>query len=91
MHAWVAKLRPFLGTFLKQASEMYQLHIYTLGTRAYALAAADILDPRREYFTGKIISRDDGNGRLEKSLDLALAGQESAVVILDDTEDVSVT
>lgn len=87
----MAKLRPFLGTFLKQASEMYQLHIYTLGTRAYALAVVDILDPRREYFTGKIISRDDDNGRLGKSLDLALAGQESAVVILDDTEDVSVT
>lgn len=88
MHEHMTKLRPFVGSFLKQASEMFQLHIYTLGSRAYALAVAAILDPRGEYFTGKVISRDDTNLRRQKSLDLVLAGQESAVVILDDSLDV---
>lgn len=83
----MTKLRPFVRTFLKEASEMYEMHIYTMGDRAYALAMADLLDPRREYFGERVISRDDGTQRHQKGLDIVL-GQESAVLILDDTENV---
>ncbi|KAH7546185.1 hypothetical protein FEM48_Zijuj01G0173700 [Ziziphus jujuba var. spinosa] len=81
----MTKLRPFVRTFLKEASEMYEMHIYTMGDRAYALAMANILDPKREYFGERVISRDDGTQKHQKGLDVVL-GQESAVLILDDTE-----
>ncbi|XP_022761633.1 RNA polymerase II C-terminal domain phosphatase-like 4 isoform X2 [Durio zibethinus] len=81
----MTKLRPFVHTFLKEASEMFEMYIYTMGDRPYALEMAKLVDPRREYFSGRVISRDDGTLKHQKGLDVIL-GQESAVVILDDTE-----
>ena len=49
---------------------------------------AKLLDPQREYFRNKVISRDDGTERHQKGLDIVL-GHEGAVLILDDTENVS--
>ncbi|GMJ01717.1 C-terminal domain phosphatase-like 4 [Hibiscus trionum] len=81
----MTKLRPFVRTFLKEASEMFEMYIYTMGDRPYALEMAKLLDPKQEYFSGRVISRDDGTQKHQKGLDVVL-GQESAVVILDDTE-----
>ncbi|GAY40510.1 hypothetical protein CUMW_052470 [Citrus unshiu] len=81
----MTKLRPFVHTFLKEASEMFEMYIYTMGDRPYALEMAKLLDPSREYFNARVISRDDGTQRHQKGLDVVL-GQESAVLILDDTE-----
>ncbi|KAK4604743.1 hypothetical protein RGQ29_012993 [Quercus rubra] len=81
----MTKLRPFARTFLKEASEMFEMYIYTMGDRAYALEMAELLDPQREYFSSRVISRDDGTQKHQKGLDIVL-GQESAVLILDDTE-----
>ncbi|KAJ7955625.1 RNA polymerase II C-terminal domain phosphatase-like 4 [Quillaja saponaria] len=81
----MTKLRPFVRTFLKEASEMFEMYIYTMGDRPYALEMAKLLDPQREYFNARVISRDDGTQRHQKGLDVVL-GQESAVIILDDTE-----
>ena len=83
----MTKLRPFARTFLKEASEMFEMYIYTMGDRAYALEMAKLLDPQREYFSSRVISRDDGTQKHQKGLDIVL-GQESAVLILDDTEHV---
>ncbi|OWM73067.1 hypothetical protein CDL15_Pgr001181 [Punica granatum] len=57
----------------------------TMGDRPYAREMAKLLDPRNEYFNAKVISRDDGTQKHQKGLDVVL-GQESAVLILDDTE-----
>ena len=84
----MTKLRPFIRTFLKEASEIFEMYIYTMGDRAYALEMAKLLDPKKEYFGDRVISRDDGTQRHQKGLDIVL-GQESAVLILDDTENVS--
>ncbi|KAL3746323.1 hypothetical protein ACJRO7_015303 [Eucalyptus globulus] len=84
MHT-MTKLRPFVRTFLKEASEMFEMYIYTMGDRSYALEMAKLLDPKREYFHERVISRDDGTQRQQKGLDVVL-GQESYVLILDDTE-----
>ncbi|KAK9942850.1 hypothetical protein M0R45_008496 [Rubus argutus] len=46
---------------------------------------AKLLDPKKEYFGDRVISRDDGTLKNQKGLDIVL-GQESAVLILDDTE-----
>ncbi|WCJ29131.1 RNA polymerase II C-terminal domain phosphatase-like 4 [Euphorbia peplus] len=81
----MTKLRPFVRTFLKEASQMFEMYIYTMGDRAYAHEMAKLLDPGREYFHSRVISRDDGTQRHQKGLDIVL-GQESAVLILDDTE-----
>ena len=84
----MTKLRPFVHSFLKEASKMFVLYIYTMGDRPYARQMAKLLDPKGEYFGERIISRDDGTVRHQKSLDVVL-GQEKAVLILDDTENVS--
>ncbi|CAL0320138.1 unnamed protein product [Lupinus luteus] len=81
----MTKLRPFVRTFLKEASKMFEMYIYTMGDRPYALEMAKLLDPGGEYFNSKVISRDDGTQKHQKGLDVLL-GQESAVLILDDTE-----
>ncbi|XP_008242970.1 PREDICTED: RNA polymerase II C-terminal domain phosphatase-like 4 isoform X1 [Prunus mume] len=81
----MTKLRPFVRKFLKEASEMFEMYIYTMGERAYALEMAKLLDPRKEYFGDRVISRDDGTQKHQKGLDVVL-GQESAALILDDTE-----
>ncbi|KAF8032282.1 hypothetical protein BT93_D1261 [Corymbia citriodora subsp. variegata] len=84
MHT-MTKLRPFVRTFLKKASEIFEMYIYTMGDRSYAHEMAKILDPNREYFDSRVISRDDGTQRNQKGLDVVL-GQENCVLILDDTK-----
>ncbi|CAN0838395.1 RNA polymerase II C-terminal domain phosphatase-like 4 [Linum grandiflorum] len=84
----MTKLRPYVRSFLKDASKMFDMYIYTMGDKAYALEMANLLDPGKEYFDAKVISRDDGTQRHQKGLDVVL-GKESAVLILDDTENVS--
>ena len=84
----MTKLRPFVHSFLKEASTMFVMYIYTMGDRPYARQMAKLLDPKGEYFGERIISRDDGTMKHQKSLDVVL-GQEKAVLILDDTENVS--
>ncbi|KAK9275924.1 hypothetical protein L1049_023198 [Liquidambar formosana] len=81
----MTKLRPFVHTFLKEASTMFEMYIYTMGDRFYASEMAKLLDPKKEYFNCRVISRDESTQRHQKGLDLVL-GQESSVLILDDTE-----
>ncbi|XP_058725669.1 RNA polymerase II C-terminal domain phosphatase-like 4 [Vicia villosa] len=85
----VTKLRPFVRTFLKEASEIFDLCIYTLGDRNYSLEMAKLLDPEREYFNANsnVISRDDGTQNRKKHLGMVLEN-ESAILILDDTKHV---
>ncbi|XP_024991161.1 RNA polymerase II C-terminal domain phosphatase-like 4 isoform X3 [Cynara cardunculus var. scolymus] len=83
----VTKLRPFVHTFLKEASNLFEMYIYTMGERAYALEMANLLDPGKVYFDSKVIAQGDCTQRHQKGLDVVM-GQESAVLILDDTEPV---
>ncbi|KAM7484224.1 hypothetical protein LguiA_000233 [Lonicera macranthoides] len=83
----MTKLRPFVQTFLKEASSLFEMYIYTMGERAYAMEMAKILDPENVYFNSKVIAQGDCTQRHQKGLDVVL-GQESAVLILDDTEPV---
>lgn len=81
------KLRPFVHKFLEEANEMYEMYVYTMGERGYALKMAKLLDPTGKYFGTRVISQGDSTHRHQKNLDVVL-GAESAVVILDDTENV---
>ncbi|KAF6171291.1 hypothetical protein GIB67_036959 [Kingdonia uniflora] len=84
MH-YMTKLRPFVRTFLKEASDMFEMYIYTMGGRSYAKEMARLLDPGRVYFDSRVISSADGTLKNQKGLDVVL-GADNAVVILDDTE-----
>ncbi|CRK24039.1 hypothetical protein BN1708_003730 [Verticillium longisporum] len=44
------KMRPGLREFLEKVAELYELHVYTMGTRAYALNIAKIVDPQQKLF-----------------------------------------
>lgn len=81
----MTKLRPFVRKFLEEASDKFDLYIYTMGERAYANEMAKLLDPRNVYFPSRVIAKDDCTKNHQKGLDVVL-GQESAILILDDTE-----
>ncbi|KAK6127048.1 hypothetical protein DH2020_039209 [Rehmannia glutinosa] len=83
----MTKLRPFVHSFLKEASNLFEMYIYTMGERPYALEMAKLLDPGDNYFSSRIIAQGDCTQRNQKGLDVVL-GRESAVLILDDTEAV---
>ncbi|XP_047950922.1 RNA polymerase II C-terminal domain phosphatase-like 4 isoform X2 [Salvia hispanica] len=83
----MTKLRPFVHTFLEEASNLFEMYIYTMGERPYALAMADLLDPGNKYFHSRIIAQGDCTQKYQKGLDIVL-GRESVVLILDDTQAV---
>ncbi|KAJ7201507.1 hypothetical protein O6H91_Y492700 [Diphasiastrum complanatum] len=91
MSMWT-KLRPGIRKFLDRASQLYELHVYTMGNKAYATEMAKLLDPTGTLFAGRVISKGDdsdivdGDERPPKSKDLdGVLGMESAVVIIDDS------
>lgn len=85
----VESLRCLFG---HQASQLFELHLYTMGNKLYATEMAKVLDPTGALFAGRVISRgddgdpEDGDERIPKSKDLeGVLGMESAVVIIDDS------
>ncbi|KAI9738173.1 MAG: Carboxy-terminal domain (CTD) phosphatase [Cirrosporium novae-zelandiae] len=82
------KLRPGLMEFLKNISQLYELHIYTMGTRAYAQSIANIVDSDRKIFGDRILSRDESGSLTAKSLQRLFPVDTKMVVIIDDRGDV---
>ncbi|XP_076885556.1 RNA polymerase II C-terminal domain phosphatase-like 3 [Bidens hawaiensis] len=88
MGMWT-KLWPGVWNFLRKASKLYELHLYTMGNKVYAKEMAKLLDPKGVLFKGRVISRGDSGDNVDgdpkiKDLDGVL-GMESAVVIIDDS------
>ena len=88
-HRYYVKLRPNLQYFLNELKPLYQMSIYTHGTRKYAESTCDIMDPEGVYFGKRIVSRSD-HPELGSSKSLAnlLKTDWSMVLIYDDREDV---
>ncbi|KAF1816313.1 hypothetical protein P152DRAFT_463921 [Eremomyces bilateralis CBS 781.70] len=82
------KLRPGLLEFLEKISSVYELHIYTMGTRAYAEHIAKIVDPDRKIFGDRILSRDESGSLTVKTLHRLFPCDTNMVVIIDDRGDV---
>ena len=82
------KLRPGLQDFLQNVSKIYELHIYTMGTRAYAKNIADIIDPEHRIFGDRILSRDESGSSTAKNLQRLFPVDTKMVVIIDDRGDV---
>jgi RNA polymerase II subunit A-like phosphatase len=88
-HRYFVKLRPKLQYFLQELSPLYQMSIYTHGTRKYAEGTCRIMDPEGTYFGRRIVSRSDHPELgANKSLAHLLKTDWSMVLIYDDREDV---
>ncbi|KAG6333899.1 hypothetical protein ID866_5184 [Astraeus odoratus] len=53
------KPRPGWQDFLHQLSDKYEMHVYTMGTRAYAEQVCRAIDGDGKVFGGRILSRDE--------------------------------
>lgn len=82
------KCRPGLPEFLDEISKKYELHIYTMATRAYAREVAKIIDPDQKYFGDRIVSRDESGSLSHKNLQRIFPLDTKLVVIIDDRADV---
>ncbi|KAJ1677072.1 CTD phosphatase Fcp1, partial [Spiromyces aspiralis] len=87
-HKYFIKLRPGLREFLDRVSALYELHIYTMGTRHYAEAVARVIDPDGRFFRERILSRDESGSLTQKSIRRLFPCDQSMVVMLDDRADV---
>ncbi|CEG48676.1 TFIIF-interacting CTD phosphatases, including NLI-interacting factor [Plasmopara halstedii] len=85
----VVKLRPGLADFLTNLSALYDLFIYTHGTRLYAEQIVKIIDPHETYFKNRIVARTDIPDMPHKSLKLLFPScNDSMILVLDDRIDV---
>ncbi|KAF2853690.1 RNA polymerase II C-terminal domain phosphatase component [Plenodomus tracheiphilus IPT5] len=84
---YYVKMRPGLKDFFNRMSKLYEMHVYTMATRAYAQAVCKIIDPDRRYFGDRILSRDENYTDKTKSLS-RLFQNTTMVVIIDDRADV---
>ena len=82
------KLRPGLQDFLDSIAKIYELYIYTMGTRQYAEQIAKIVDPQGKYFGDRVLSRDESGSMIVKNLERLFPVDTKMVVIIDDRADV---
>lgn len=84
------KLRPHLQDFLHQMSQLFELHVYTMGSRSYARAVVALFDPDGRLFYDRILSRDDSgiSGDRRKNLKRIFPADDSTVLVIDDRADV---
>lgn len=85
---YYVKLRPGLQEFLERVLHKFEMHIYTMATRAYALEIAKIIDPERKYFGDRILSRDESGNMTQKLLERLFPTDTSLVTVIDDRGDV---
>ncbi|KAH9387278.1 RNA polymerase II subunit A C-terminal domain phosphatase [Nematocida major] len=86
--SYYVKPRDGLTEFLLEVSKYYEIHIYTMGNKAYANAVVGLLDPGRTLFGNRIVTRDDNFGCFEKDIKRLFPTNSKHVVILDDRPDV---
>ncbi|KAF7686238.1 RNA polymerase II subunit A C-terminal domain phosphatase [Silurus meridionalis] len=84
------RLRPYCKEFLEKISKMYELHVFTFGSRLYAHTIAGFLDPEKKLFSHRILSRDECIDPYSKTGNLRnlFPCGDSMVCIIDDREDV---
>ena len=59
------RTRPGWKDFLDQTATKYEMHVYTMGTRAYAEQVCAAIDPDGKVFGGRVLSRDEsGSGSM---------------------------
>ena len=86
-HPHFLHLRPHLPHFLTSLSSLFDLHIYTMGSRPYASAVLSIIDPSSTHVKGRVVTRTEVEGAV-KVLERMCACDDSMAVIVDDRVDV---
>jgi len=88
---YYVKFRPGIVKFLERIALLFDIHIYTMGTRDYAYAIVQIMINQLmngiSVFNGKILTRSD-TGKDNKNLSFILPRQEYLTLVLDDTPDI---
>lgn len=87
-YVYYIKPRNGLKEFLETVHQLFELHVYTMGTRLYAEAVCKVIDPTGEYFSDRILSRDENGSYFKKDLKRLFPADHSLVVVLDDRPDV---
>ncbi|KAM7125050.1 RNA polymerase II subunit A C-terminal domain phosphatase [Molossus nigricans] len=84
------RLRPHCRDFLEKVARLYELHVFTFGSRLYAHTIAGFLDPEKKLFSHRILSRDECIDPFSKTGNLRnlFPCGDSMVCIIDDREDV---
>ncbi|XP_007253121.3 RNA polymerase II subunit A C-terminal domain phosphatase [Astyanax mexicanus] len=84
------RLRPYCKEFLEKIAKLYELHVFTFGSRLYAHTIAGFLDPEKKLFSHRILSRDECIDPYSKTGNLRnlFPCGDSMVCIIDDREDV---
>uniref|UniRef100_A0A182N813 RNA polymerase II subunit A C-terminal domain phosphatase n=1 Tax=Anopheles dirus TaxID=7168 RepID=A0A182N813_9DIPT len=84
------RLRPGALAFLAKMHPYYELHICTFGARNYAHMIAQFLDKDGNFFSHRILSRDECFNATSKTdnLKALFPCGDSMVCIIDDREDV---
>ncbi|KAF2640233.1 hypothetical protein P280DRAFT_490575 [Massarina eburnea CBS 473.64] len=85
---YYVKMRPGLPAFFDRMSKLYEMHVYTMATRAYAQEVCKIIDPQRRFFGERILSRDENYGEKIKSLNRLFPNHTDMAVIIDDRADI---
>ncbi|XP_013924776.1 PREDICTED: RNA polymerase II subunit A C-terminal domain phosphatase [Thamnophis sirtalis] len=84
------RLRPHCKEFLEKIAKLYELHVFTFGSRLYAHTIAAFLDSEKKLFSHRILSRDECIDPYSKTGNLRnlFPCGDSMVCIIDDREDV---
>ncbi|EEQ98339.1 hypothetical protein Pmar_PMAR013688 [Perkinsus marinus ATCC 50983] len=84
------KLRPGFYTFLEEILPLYELYLYTHGTREYAIRLLKALDPSARYFGSppRLIARPTQSALTCKTLSRIFPSNHRLAVIVDDRDDV---
>ena len=59
--------------FLSSVATKYEMHVYTMGTRAYAEEVCKAIDPHGKFFGGRILSRDESGSECAILISLILS------------------
>lgn len=86
--AYYVKVRDGVAEFLERMDRFYEMHVYTMATRQYALEIAKIIDPTGKYFQGRILSRDASDNLVHKDLKRLFPVSTRMVTVIDDRGDV---
>jgi RNA polymerase II subunit A-like phosphatase len=82
------KLRPHLREFFAAVQPLFELHMYTMGSKAYAEEVSHIIDPGAKLFQGRILSRDACGAATSKDLKRLFPAGDQLAVVIDDRSDV---
>eukprot|EP00041_Stephanoeca_diplocostata_P029520 m.874253 g.874253 ORF g.874253 m.874253 type:complete len:962 (+) comp23573_c0_seq21:252-3137(+) len=87
---YFTRIRPGVAAFLQRMQPLFEMHVYTMGTRMYAANCLAVIDPTREFFSDRILSKDESLCKSTKTrtLEALFPKGTHMVAVIDDTPQV---